>query len=115
MPAFARARIQSVARALSCLLWAVGCSGSRAQVLPEAGLADSSASQAEFRVLRSAWYPGSPRDRAALEPRLRAFLVRFPRDRRSDTVRLWLAWSYTDRGALSEARALVHDVQSRAG
>ncbi|HEY2410206.1 MAG TPA: hypothetical protein VGI10_29580 [Polyangiaceae bacterium] len=97
------------------MLLALACSGGSKQVRPEAGLAESAASQAAFRELRVAWYAASAEERARLEPKLREFLAQFPGDRRADTVRLWLAWSYTDRGAVKAALALVKDVQSRAG
>ena len=94
----------------------VACRNSRgATDRPEAALAASAASQKSFRALRAAWFAGSGRDRRKLEPELRAFLVRYPRDEQSDMVRVLLAFDCASRGALLDARVLLARVRARVG
>lgn len=82
---------------------------------PEAALSASSDAQTAFRALRAAWFSGSSTERRKLEPELRTFLVRFPRDEQSDMVRVLIAFDCVSRGSLLEARVLLASVREQVG
>jgi hypothetical protein len=101
-----------------CALCALGaaCGHSRGDVgRPEATLSASADAQAAFRALRAAWFSGSANERRELDPELRAFLARFPKDESSDMVAVLIAFDCVSRGALSEARALIAGVREDVG
>jgi len=93
-----------------------GCGHSSADMdRPEATLSANGDAQAAFRALRAAWFSGSSSERRKLEPELRLFLARFPRDEQSDTVRVLIAFDCVSRGALQEARVFLASVREQVG
>ncbi|HEX3773151.1 MAG TPA: hypothetical protein VHV51_01740 [Polyangiaceae bacterium] len=82
---------------------------------PEATLSASADAQTSFRGLRAAWFAGNISDRRKLEPELRTFLARFPRDEQSDMVRVLIAFDCVSRGALQDARVFLASVREQVG
>ena len=108
-------RVFSVSTLVTALLLP-SCGHSRGEAgRPEATLSANADAQAAFRALRAAWFSGSSSERRKLEPELRMFLVRFPRDEQSDTVRVLLAFDCVSRGALQEARVFLASVREQVG
>jgi len=105
------------ASALALLLpLPLGCGHSHSELgRPEATLSANADAQTAFRVLRAAWFSGSSSERRKLEAELRMFLVRFPRDEPSDTVRVLIAFDCVSRGALQEARVFLASVRQQVG
>jgi hypothetical protein len=103
---------------LAWSLWPllVACGHSHSQEnRPEATLSANGDAQAAFRALRAAWFSGSSGERRKLEAELRSFLVRFPRDEQSDTVRVLIAFDCVSRGSLQEARVFLASVREQVG
>jgi hypothetical protein len=102
--------------ASACVWFVSGCGHSSSDAdRPEATLSANADAQAAFRALRAAWFSGSSSERRKLEPELRAFLVRFPRDEQSDAVRVLIAFDCVSRGSLQEARVFLASVRERVG
>jgi hypothetical protein len=99
---------------LAPLSFGCGHSGGEAG-RPESTLSANADAQTAFRVLRAAWFSGSSSERRKLEAELRTFLVRFPRDEQSDTVRVLIAFDCVSRGALQEARVCLASVREQVG
>jgi hypothetical protein len=107
--------LSTSALALLALL-ADGCGHARGDAgRPEATLSANADAQAAFRALRAAWFSGSSSERRRLEAELRTFLVRFPRDEQSDTVRVLIAFDCVSRGSLQEARVFLASVREPIG
>jgi hypothetical protein len=82
-----------------------GCGGERQRgPQPVASLASAGDAQSEFRALRARFFDSRGAERAALVPRLDAFIARFPNDSRRDDVRVYLGWAYVERGDRQAAR-----------
>ncbi|MBN2197556.1 MAG: hypothetical protein JW751_32555 [Polyangiaceae bacterium] len=77
-------------------------------------LASSRAAQAELRSLELAWIGSSLTGRGDLEPRLRAFLVRFPNDDGCRLARVYLAFIVMAQGDVDRATSLVAPVREGA-
>ena len=106
----------ALARLTLLVLFTGGCGPARGEAgRPEATLSANGDAQAAFRVLRAAWFSGSSSERRKLEAELRMFLVRFPRDEQSDTVRVLIAFDCVSRGSLQEARVFLASVREQVG
>ena len=109
-------RIRLVSTCVLALLGATACGHSASETnRPAATLSATGDAQSAFRALRAAWFSGSTAERRALEPDLRAFLARFPRDEHSDTVRVLIAFDCVSRGALQDARVFLASVREQVG
>lgn len=106
----------STALCCLCALGASGCSRAHGDAgRPESALADTPDAQAEFRVLRRAWFAGSSAEQLRLEPALRRYVARFPADPESDLVRILLAFDALGRGDAAEARTLLEALRKQPG
>jgi len=109
-------RIWSVSTLALALFGAISCGHSAGETnRPEATLSATGGAQTAFRALRAAWFAGSTAERRRLEPELRTFLARFPRDEQSDTVRVLIAFDCISRGALQDARVFLASVRQPVG
>jgi hypothetical protein len=97
-----RWKIRGLVVAIGAGALAGGCGGGSAQRRPVASVASSKEAAAAFAPLRDAWSP-DPKDRSALEPKLVAFVARFPNDGLTPLVRTYLAFALIDMGDLKEA------------
>jgi hypothetical protein len=84
--------------------------GPKEAASPEASLSGASRAQAEFRALRARFFDAGAQGRALMHAQLNDFLTRFPRDERSDDVRVYLAFAYLEGGDRASARKLLTPV-----
>lgn len=116
-PSSAARRRRAAAAALAALLGAAAAGGAGCRApdakapRPTPVLASDRAAQAELRALELAWVDASLAGRAALEPRLRAFLARHPADDGCRLARVYLAFILAARGDAEAAEAMVAPVR----
>jgi len=116
-PSSAVRRRRAVLAALAGLLGGAaavgaGCRAPDAKApRPTPVLVSDRAAQAELRAIELAWGDASLADRAALEPRLRAFLARYPADDGCRLARVYLAFILAARGDAEAAEAMVAPVR----
>ncbi len=90
------------------LISGFGCAGSHAEAdRPVPSLATSEAAQREFRDVEERWASSTPAGRAAIEPRLRAFLAAHPHDGRAPLVRVYLALVLLDQRHFAAAKTAL--------
>lgn len=85
-----------------------GCGSSRpAEDSPRPALASSRGAQRDFRALSGRWHVADAKQRNRLEPELRNFLARYPKDDQTRLASAYLAWILFQKGELVEARQLI--------
>ena len=90
-----------------------GCSGSKgAKGDPVPTLAQSLDAQLAFQDIRSRWVLATRSERAALEPKVRAFRQRFAHDPVARVADAYLAFIALDRGDVEGARAAARHVRA---
>lgn len=98
---------------LLCLA-AIACGSSGpSEPPPTVPLSGSSDAQLQLRSIQASFQQSSRQERPLFEPRLVAFLERYPNDELVPIAEGMLAWVLLERGQIEEARSRSHDVQTR--